>query len=90
MPRTRKSILQERIDEAKSVGRRLAAARVRVGLSQEQVARALGVPQSQVAKLEIGARQLRFTEGLRLAVLYRIEPSDLFDVAKSQLVKPPG
>jgi transcriptional regulator with XRE-family HTH domain len=83
MPRTRKSVLDERSDEARSVGRRLAAARERASLSQHQVARALGVPQSQVAKLELGVRQLRFTEGLRLAALYGIQPSALADVTST-------
>jgi transcriptional regulator with XRE-family HTH domain len=72
--------LDERSDDARSVGRRLAAARERASLSQQQVARALGVPQSQVAKLELGVRQLRFTEGLRLAAIYDVDPTELGDV----------
>jgi transcriptional regulator with XRE-family HTH domain len=69
--------MEERAAAARSIGRRLAASRERAGLTQLDAARALGIPQSQVAKLEIGIRQLRFVEGLRLAALYGIKPADL-------------
>jgi transcriptional regulator with XRE-family HTH domain len=77
MPRTRLAVLEERDADARAVGRLLAAARERAALSQLDVARAIGVPQSQIAKLELGLRQLRFVEGLRLAALYSIPPTDL-------------
>ena len=46
-------------------------------MSQLDAARALGVPQSAIAKLELGLRQLRFTEGLRLATIYGVAPGSL-------------
>jgi transcriptional regulator with XRE-family HTH domain len=75
MPKTRPSIQAERLDEARLVGRRLASAREAAGISQVEAARELGVPQSAIAKLELGRRQLRFVEGLRLADLYGVAPS---------------
>lgn len=77
MPRTRPSVRTERSEEARAVGRRVAEAREAAGLSQYEVARRLGVPQSSIARLELGQRQLRFVEGLRMAELYGIPPSDL-------------
>jgi transcriptional regulator with XRE-family HTH domain len=55
----------------------LAAAREAAGLSQSQAARTLGVPQSRIAKVELGIRHLQFIEGLRLADLYSLSPADL-------------
>ena len=46
-------------------------------MTQLAAARALGVPQSRIAKLESGLRSLSFVEGLRLASLYAMSPSDL-------------
>lgn len=77
MPRTRATLLAERDASARAVGVRLAQAREQAGLSQDDVARTLGVAQPQIAKLELGLRQLRFVEGLRLAALYGISPADL-------------
>ena len=77
MPRTRQSVRDQRNEEARDVGRLLAEAREAAGLSQLQVARLLDVPQSSIAKLELGQRQLRFVEGLRLAALYGVLPSAL-------------
>lgn len=59
------------------VGRRLAAARAKVGLSQTEVARRMGFAQSRVAKLEIGTRRLLFSEAIGFADLYGIALSDL-------------
>jgi len=77
MPRTRPAVRAERTEEARTIGRRLAEARESAGLSQLEVARQLGVPQSSIAKLELGLRQLRFIEGLRLAEIYGIAPTRL-------------
>jgi transcriptional regulator with XRE-family HTH domain len=77
MPRTSAAILEQRAAAARSIGRRLAAGRERSGFTQLAAARALGVPQSRIAKLESGARSLQFIEGLRLATLYSMAPEDL-------------
>jgi transcriptional regulator with XRE-family HTH domain len=77
MPRTRASIIGDRAEVGRLVGARLALAREKAGLTQLGAAKALGVPQSVIAKLERGTRQLRFVEGLRLAELYRVECRDL-------------
>ncbi|HJP89038.1 MAG TPA: helix-turn-helix transcriptional regulator [Candidatus Limnocylindrales bacterium] len=77
MPKTSPAVRAERSDEARLVGRRLAAAREAAGLSQLEAARRLGVPQSAIGKLELGQRQLRFVEGLRLAKIYGVAPTRL-------------
>jgi transcriptional regulator with XRE-family HTH domain len=77
MPRTRLSVLVDRAETARRLGLRLAAARESRGLSQVGAAKALGLPQSAIAKLERGKRQLLFTEALRLAALYRVDCGDL-------------
>jgi transcriptional regulator with XRE-family HTH domain len=77
----------ERGYEAKAIGRRLAAAREAARLSQVQAGQRLGVPQSVIARLELGLRQLRFVEGLRLAELYEISPSRL---APDRPIEPKG
>ena len=43
----------QRSEEALAIGRLLAEAREAAGLSQLEVAKRLGVPQSSVAKLEL-------------------------------------
>ena len=50
---------------------RLKEARVYRGLSQEDVARHLGVPRSAVSLIESGARRVTATELSRLAKLYQ-------------------
>lgn len=82
MPRTRPSVKKQRLEEARAVGQLAAAAREAAGLSQYEVARRLGIPQSSIAKLELGQRQLRFVEALRLVALYGIRFSDLAPRAK--------
>lgn len=77
MPRTRSTVLAQRAEAGRILGQRLAAARAQAGLTQLSVAKALGVPQSAIAKLERGRRQLYFAEGLRLAELYGIDCRDL-------------
>jgi Helix-turn-helix len=66
MPRTRNSVQIARRTQARSVGRSLALARKRAGLSQARAARALRLPQSAIGRLELGQRQLGYLEGLRL------------------------
>ena len=62
---------------AVAVGRRLADVRESKNLSQLVVAEALGIPQSQIAKLELGLRTLTFAEALDLADLYGVEMTAL-------------
>ena len=50
---------------------RLKEARVYRGLSQEEVARHLGVPRSAVSLIESGARRVTAAEFSRLAKLYQ-------------------
>jgi transcriptional regulator with XRE-family HTH domain len=50
---------------------RLREARVRAGLTQVQVARALGRPQSYVTKCELGERRIDPIDLQRFARLYR-------------------
>jgi transcriptional regulator with XRE-family HTH domain len=61
----------------RQVGRRLAAARAKAGLSQTEVARRMGFAQSRVAKLEIGTRRLLFSEAIGFADLYGISLGEL-------------
>jgi DNA-binding XRE family transcriptional regulator len=77
MPRTNREVLEAREAIAKVLGRRLASVRQNASLSQLDVARSLGVSQSQIAKLELGSRQLTFIEGLRLAELFDLAPEAL-------------
>lgn len=58
-----------------AVGRLLGDARQAAGLPQSGAARALGIAQSRVARLELGKRRLLFTEAVRLAQLYGVEVS---------------
>lgn len=57
--------------------RRLRAGRVAVGLTQEQVARALRRPQSFVSKCESGERRVDVVELVAFARLYH-KPLDFF------------
>lgn len=70
-----------------TVGVLLGDAREAVGLSQSQVGKRLAVPQSRIAKLELGIRRLLFVEALSLAKLYRTSISQ-FDPYGATAVKP--
>jgi len=63
----------------------LRKARREAGLSQQQVAELLGVPQSYVAKIELGERRIDVIEFLKLVevmdaswfeILGRVDPAD--------------
>lgn len=63
----------------------LRTARREAGLSQQQVAELLGVPQSYVAKIELGERRIDVIEFLKLVaamdaswfeILGRVDPAD--------------
>ena len=53
----------------------LIAGRTRAGLTQRQVAEALGRPQSFVAKYEGGERRLDVVEFLQIASVLRADPA---------------
>lgn len=78
VPMTRPTVVRQRAESARTVGRKLASAREAAGMSQAEAARHLGVPQSRIGKLELGLRSLMFIEGLRLARLYSVTP-EAFD-----------
>jgi HTH-type transcriptional regulator/antitoxin HipB len=62
-------------EEDLAVGRLLAAARSKAGLTQAEAAARLGFAQSRIAKLEIGTRRLLFSEAVDLAGLYAVDIS---------------
>lgn len=61
----------------------LTAARKSAGLTQEEVARRLGRPQSFVAKYEGGERRIDFIEFIAVAQALEQEPAGVF----AQLVR---
>ena len=58
-------------DEYKKIIKKLKEARIESGLTQEQVAKKLGKPQSYVSKSESGERRLDVTELKKFAELYK-------------------
>ena len=77
MPRTRPQVLQEHAQQARAIGARAARARTAAGLAQGDIARALGVAQSAIAKIERGERRLSFLEALDMAALCGVPVRDL-------------
>ena len=63
------------------LGRRLASARASAGLSQEAVAREIGIPRTAVSHIETGQRSVSGLELARLALLYGMRIDDLFGSA---------
>lgn len=63
--------------EYREVVARLIKARKEAGLTQVQVAEALGKPQSFVSKVESRERRLDITELKQLAKIYGVNVSDL-------------
>ena len=59
-------------DSARLIGLLLGDAREEAGLPQSVAAKALDGPQSRIAKLELGTRQLQFLEAVVLSDLYGI------------------
>lgn len=57
--------------EYKAFLAKLIAARAERGLSQRDVAQALGIPQSQVSRMETGERSVNAVELRHFATLYR-------------------
>lgn len=60
-----------RQDERNQIGDRLRRAREYMGLSQEEVANALGLPRPSITHIEQGARKVEGIELSKLAKLYR-------------------
>ena len=58
------------VDEYNRFKKRLKEARLQVGLTQVQVAKKLGLPQSYVSKIESGERRVDAVELERLAKIY--------------------
>lgn len=58
-----------------AIGRLLGDARQAAGLPQSAVARRLGMPQSRLARTELGKRRLLYAEAVRLARLYGVDIS---------------
>jgi transcriptional regulator with XRE-family HTH domain len=63
--------MSDALEEHAALGNRLREAREYVGLSQEDVASALGIPRSSLSALESGKRKVSGVELRRLARLYR-------------------
>lgn len=57
----------------------LAEARKGKGMTQAEVATALGKPQSFVAKYENGERRIDVVEFVDIATVLDIEPNDIFN-----------
>ena len=55
----------------------LREARLKAGLSQEEVAKRLNRPQSYVSKYESGERRLDVIEFMRVATVLRVAPEDV-------------
>lgn len=62
-----------RSSEYKEVIRKLKAARIAAGLSQEDVAKKLNKSQSYISKVEAGEQRIDVLELKKFAVLYRKE-----------------
>jgi transcriptional regulator with XRE-family HTH domain len=63
--------------EAVRLGKLVAAARERRGLSQRELARRTGLTQQALGRVELGARTVTFLEGLDLAEQLGFAPTDL-------------
>lgn len=71
---------REYVREYKSFLRRLRQAREDAGLTQTEVARGLGRPQSFVSKIESGERRVDFVELQHLARIYK-KPLSFFQTS---------
>jgi len=63
--------MRDELDEQTALGTRLREAREYLGLLQEEVATALGIPRTSLSALEAGKRKVSGVELRRLARLYR-------------------
>lgn len=67
-----------RPEDQRVVGECLAAARVRTGATQRQLADRLGKPQSFVSAYETGQRRVDLLEFIAIAGMLGLDPSALF------------
>jgi transcriptional regulator with XRE-family HTH domain len=81
MPRTRSTAV-EGIDA--SVGRRLRGRRLELGLSQTQLADALGVTFQQVQKYENGTNRIGPSRLVMAAAVLRVPPHSFFETPTPQ------
>ena len=63
----------------KELGERISEVRVRIGLTQEQVASALGISRTGVTQIENGNRQVSSLELMKLSQLFKIDIRDLLE-----------
>jgi len=63
-------------DDRKSLGARLREAREYLGLSQDEVAKGVGVPRSAISLIENGQRKVDALELKKLAELYQRPAAD--------------
>lgn len=64
---------RDEAEDALEIGRRLAFFRKELGLSQPQVARALNMHQSKIAKLELGQQRLMMRDAMAFSMIYRVD-----------------
>jgi len=81
----------DKSSQRKSVGRRLQEARQAVGLSQDEMANALGISSRGLRNYEDGSRELPSSVGFKLCKTYSIDPIWLYEgVGLSPRVKALG
>ncbi len=61
------------------LGKNLRAARLDLGLSQEEIAERSGVPQGEVSRIERGERDPRVSTLLQLAKAIGVSPGQLLE-----------
>jgi transcriptional regulator with XRE-family HTH domain len=61
------------------MGARLREARRQAGLTQDEVAESLGMPQGTISLIELGHRAVRLHELVAFATLYKTQPELLFE-----------
>lgn len=65
--------MKDLLEKKKIIASRLAMARKRAGLSQEQVATELKLPRPSISEIESGRRRVAVDEMLQFADLYKVE-----------------
>lgn len=73
-------------DDVAQIAARVREAREFVGLSQGQVAEALGIPRASVSELETGKRKITAVELKRFGELFRRPPSYFLGESEHELL----